>query len=300
MRRPSPGLLAWCVLAASFAATAASAADLPVPAPAYPPPAYYPPVYDWSGIYIGGNVGGTWMNDGVTTTAATVFQNLGVQTKVSPFGVIGGAQAGFNVQFSPVVVGFEGAWYATNLSGTQKTPAAVSGGAIGLFQQSTDAAPWLATAAGRIGYAVNDLLFYAKGGAAWMHANYTQSVTSTSPPAGVSTTCGTSPGGGAIACLGGVLTQQTLTDTRTGFVAGVGFEYGMNENLSIRVEYDYLGFGTKTYNFNNLSYSTLTVTGPPPGAGTPGGPFGIGPFPVSVNSSLQMVTAGVNYRFTWR
>jgi outer membrane immunogenic protein len=286
MRRPSPGLLAWCVLAASFAATAASAADMPVPAPAYTPPAYHPPVYDWSGIYIGGNVGGTWMNDVVTTTATTVFQNAGVQTKVGPFGVIGGAQAGFNVQFSPVVVGFEGAWYATNLSGTRQTPAAVSGGVIGLFQQSTDAAPWLATAAARIGYAANDLLFYAKGGGAWMRADYTQSVTAT---------CAPQPTQPPTCSGGGVVTQQTLTNTRTGFVAGVGFEYGMNENLSIRVEYDYLGFGTKAYTFNNLSYTTVAVPG-----GPTMGPFGIGPFPISVNSSLQMVTAGVNYRFTWR
>jgi len=280
MRRPNLGVLAGCIVAASLAATAARAADLPAPAAAYPPAAYHPPIYDWSGIYIGGHFGGAWMNDTVTTTTTTALQPAGVATKVSPMGVLGGAQAGFNIEFAPVVIGFEGTWTATDVSGTQQT-AAIPGGLLGLFQQSTDSTPWLATATGRIGYAANELLFYVKGGGAWMRADYTQSVTAAQLAA-----CGN--------CPGGVVSQQTLTDTRTGFVVGGGFEYGLNENLSIRVEYDYLGFGTKTYTFGNLGYST--VTAPPI---TVNGPFALGPFPVSVKSQMQMATVGVNYRFTW-
>ena len=77
-----------------------------------------------------------------------------------------------------------------------------------------------------------------------------------------------------------------LTDTRSGFIAGAGVEFGMTENLSAKLEYDYLGFGTKTYTFANLSAPVGGVTTP----------FA---FPVSVKSALQMVTVGINYRFNW-
>ena len=258
MRRPSPGLLVGMAVAASALATAASAADLP--APAYTPPAYRPVIYDWTGIYGGAHVGGAWMNDVVTTTTTTILQPAGTTTKVDPMGVVGGAQAGVNFQFSPVVIGFEGTWSWTSLTGTKITPSPLAGG---FSQSSTSAAPYVATAAGRIGFAANDFLFYAKGGGAWARVEYTQSV-----------------------AAGPVFTQQTMTDNRTGFVAGAGVEFGMTENLSAKLEYDYLGFGTKTYTFANLS-------APVGGVNTP---FAL---PVSVKSNMQMVTVGMNYRFNW-
>ena len=44
-----------------------------------------------------------------------------------------------------------------------------------------------------------------------------------------------------------------MTATRSGFTAGGGIEFGMTENLSARLEYDYLNFGTKTYTFAKLN-----------------------------------------------
>jgi outer membrane immunogenic protein len=261
MRRPSPGLLVGIAVAASALATAASAADMPVPAaPAYTPPVYRPVIYDWTGIYGGAHVGGAWMNDVVTTTTTTILQPAGTTTNVAPMGVVGGAQAGVNFQFAPVVVGFEGTWTWTSLTGTKITTSPLAGG---FSQSSTSAAPYLATAAGRIGFAANDFLFYAKGGGAWMRVDYTQAVAA-------------SP----------IFSLQTQTTNRSGYVAGAGVEFGMTENLSAKLEYDYLGFGTKTYTFGNLS-------APVGGINTP---FAL---PVSWKSSLQMVTAGINYRFNW-
>jgi outer membrane immunogenic protein len=260
MRRLSPGLLAVIAVAASAVATAASAADMPAPgpAPAYTPPVYRPVLYDWTGIYVGGNVGGGWMNDTVTTTTTTLALPAGTQTKLAPMGVLGGAQAGINIEFSPVVVGFEATWLATNISGSRNTPSLITGG---FSQQSTSAAPWIATAAGRIGIAANDFLFYAKGGGAWMRVDYTQAVT------------------------GPAFLQVTLNDTRTGYDVGAGVEFGMTENLSAKLEYDYFGFGTKTYTFNLAAPVAGVIT-----------PFAQ---PVSVKSTLQMVTVGINYRFNW-
>jgi outer membrane immunogenic protein len=261
--------LVGCVVAASLAATQAWAADLPVAAPIAP--AYHPPIYDWTGVYVGGHFGGGWMNDTVTypTLTAPPIVPAGAQIKLSPMGVLGGAQVGANIEFAPVVVGVEGTWTASMISGSDITPGLIAGGSS---EKATSNATSEATVAARIGYAANDLLFYVKGGGAWMRVDYTQQVFS-------------GPGSA-------FNTLQTITDTRAGFVVGGGFEYGINENLSLKVEYDYLGFGTKNYTFNNLAYG-VTVNNV-----TLGHP--LGPQPVSVQSQLMMVTAGVNYRFTWQ
>jgi outer membrane immunogenic protein len=258
MRRLGPGLLVGFVVAASALATAASAADLPVPAT--PPAAYRPVIYDWSGFYFGANVGGTWGNDTVTTTTTTALQPAGTVTKVSPMGVIGGGQVGVNAQFSSFVVGAEGMWDWTSLTGQHSTASAFLANTA---EQSTVSATWLAAVTGRAGFAVNDFLFYAKGGAAWMRSDHTQTVTGA---------------GGAF------ITQTIITDTRSGFTVGAGGEFGMTENLSARLEYDYFGFGTRNYNFTQIA----TVQN---------GPTGV--LPVSEKSSVQMVVVGLNYRFNW-
>jgi outer membrane immunogenic protein len=266
MRRLSPGLLVGFAVAASALATAASAADLPAPAaPAYTPPVYRPVIYDWTGIYGGVNVGAGALNDVVTNTTTTALLNAGTQTKLSPFSVVGGAQAGFNIEFAPFVIGAEGTFTWSNISGTQVTPSLQP--TISENSQSTP--QWYATATAKAGFAANDFLFYAKGGAAWMGVHYTQNI-----------------------AAGGVQSAQTIVDTRTGFTVGGGVELGLTESLSARLEYDFLDFGTKTYNFNNLSFT-------PAGAaiGTP--PTPIGAAPMSIKSVTQLITVGLNYRFNW-
>jgi len=69
------------------------------------------------------------------------------------------------------------------------------------------------------------------------------------------------------------VTTQNISDTRTGFTVGVGIEFGLVENLSGKIEYDFYDFGSKNYNF--------VIT------------------PVSVSSSLHALTVGLNYRFNW-
>jgi outer membrane immunogenic protein len=237
-------------VAVGVAATAALAADLPVPAAK---PAYYPlppASYNWSGIYFGGNVGGGFLNDLVTFSTTTPLENAGTTTRLTPFSVIGGAQVGFNAQFGPVVAGVEGTWTSSAITGN--TPI----GALDGSQEESRSAPhWFGTATGRLGYAFNDVLLYAKGGGAWMHVDYTQ-----------------------INLIGGVNNgQQLISDTRDGYTVGGGIEYAFNENLSAKLEYDFLDFGTKNYNFTAMNG----------GAG----------LPVSIRSSLNVLTAGLNYRF---
>jgi outer membrane immunogenic protein len=266
MRRFSPGLLVGFVVAASVLATAAFAADMPVPAaPAYTPPVYRPVIYDWTGIYGGIHVGGGVLKDVVTNTTTTALLNAGTQTNLSPFAVVGGAQAGFNIEFAPFVIGAEGTFTWSDISGTQVTPSLQPT----ISENSTSTPKWYATATGRAGFAANDFLFYAKGGAAWMNVHYIQDIAG-----------------------GSVQTTQSITDTRSGFTVGGGIEFGMTESLSARLEYDFLDFGTKTYNFNNLGFTPAGAA-----AGTAATP--IGAAPMSIKSFTQLITVGLNYRFNW-
>ena len=250
---------------AAATAPAAFAADMPLPGPA---PAYAPPPparYDWSGVYFGIHVGAGLLEDTVTSTTTTApipFQAAGAQTHVSPAGIIGGAQAGFNYQFNSIVLGVEGTWTDSAISGSQVAPTPLAGAPLFVSENSTDAPLWYATATGRAGYAINDVLLYAKGGAAWMNAKYTQQVVS-----------------------GQVQSQQSITNTRHGYTVGGGIEYAFTENLSVKLEYDFLDFGTKTYGFNSLVISP--------------GPVAVGAFPVSIKSNTSMLLFVANYRFNW-
>jgi outer membrane immunogenic protein len=80
-----------------------------------PPPA---PVHNWTGWYVGGNVGGHWSNDRLSTV--TVDPNgffapggpaaidAASPTTLRPSGFTGGFQAGYNWQFGQYVGGIEG------------------------------------------------------------------------------------------------------------------------------------------------------------------------------------------------
>ena len=81
----------------------------------------------------------------------------------------------------------------------------------------------------------------------------------------------------------GNVSSQTISDTRSGFTVGGGIEFGMTENLSARLEYDYLNFGTKNLHIRQPEYGQ-----PPPLV-----------LPVAIRSSTSLITAGINYRFNW-
>lgn len=239
MRRLNPGLLALASAAMAFvsmvfapmvfaymAVAPARAADMAVPGYYPPKAAYMPPaVYDWTGVYVGGHIGGGWLNDSVTWTTTTVL-NAGTETKVQPVGVLGGAQLGANYEFAPWVIGAEASFTSSAITGSTNVPAL----AAGTQERATSNPQWLVAATGRAGYAANTLLMYVKGGAAWMHAEYTQDTLV--PPSGT------------------VFATSKLNATRSGFVVGAGLEYGMTENFSAKAEYDFYDFGTANYTFN--------------------------------------------------
>jgi outer membrane immunogenic protein len=251
--RLGPGLLALALAAAGMAAPG-RAADMAPPAPSYYPPAAAPmppAMYDWTGIYVGGHVGAGLIEDAISqssTTATTA--DLAGSTNISAAGVIGGAQFGVNYQFASVVVGVEASFTGSDITGSSTSP--ISNSALGADHERFTSNPqWLAAATGRLGYAFNTVLLYVKGGGAYMHVNYTQDQ-----------------------LISGVTAAtQNISDNRSGYTVGAGIEYGMTENLSAKLEYDFYDFGSTNYAFVQT--------------------------PVSVSSQLHAITVGLNYRFNW-
>src|SRR5215831_4700557 len=107
---PKPFLLGMSMFAAMMLGGAAQAADMPLKAP---PPAA-PVMYNWTGFYIGGHIGGAWFNgndhdrfDGVRNCMGAVcFEDNGFGRNNGSF--IAGGQIGYNYQVGQYVWGVEG------------------------------------------------------------------------------------------------------------------------------------------------------------------------------------------------
>ena len=179
-------LLASTVLAGMSAA--ASAADLPRRAP---PPVFVPvPVFTWTGAYFGINAGyGFDATDRNTSNYAlptgSVINSPGTNAVVSVNnrsrndGFTGGAQVGYNYQFTPgsgVVIGFEAdaqyVDFGRRLQATQNYSFIGAGGlafappraAIATRGNGLD---YFGTVRGRLGYAFDRTLVYGTGGFAY-------------------------------------------------------------------------------------------------------------------------------------
>jgi outer membrane immunogenic protein len=144
--------------AASLAAMAALAgpalaADMP-PRPYSKAPAYTAPavVYNWTGFYIGGHVGGAFAGDNSLVSSDARF--------------LGGVQAGFDYQFAPNwVLGAEAqySWLGSNNNNGVLFP----GGTLVTANNNDQ----IGSVTGRLGYTWGPALLYAKGGYAWRDGN---------------------------------------------------------------------------------------------------------------------------------
>jgi len=227
MKRLVFASVALCVGAGS----AALAADLPPPvAPPPRAPAMYIPVappYNWSGFYIGGNVGAGWNSTGsITDTLGSTF---GTTTNTS---FLGGGQVGVNYEFwGGVVVGAEAMFdWVPNTSNTIN----VTNPGLGLSPATaTINNRWLTTATGKLGYAWDRVLLYGKGGGAWVGAS------------NPSFTVGGTPA-----------SFTSSSSNNFGWTAGLGVEWAFAGSWSARAEWDYV----------RLQDQSFTVAGTAPGS----------------------------------
>jgi outer membrane immunogenic protein len=220
-------LLLSTILAFGVVASAA-AADLPSEKgpPAYEPPP--PPAFSWTGFYIGANGGYGWSTTTwVYPTTNYYDTGAGQGYTANPDGALAGGQIGYNLQFGSWVVGIEGSGDWADLRETRLGAVTATFPNDSYSTKITD----IESITGRLGYAFNTWLLYAKGGVAT--TNLGLNIVSGAPGAGVTTT-----------------NDQRLW----GPTVGGGVEYAITDNIVAGVEFDY------SY-FHKGGISTVT-TGP--------------------------------------
>jgi outer membrane immunogenic protein len=227
MRKLLPGSMALIALGLSMPAMAA---DLEVGGPAYKAVRPVVRAYDWTGFYVGGNVGGHWGTDKVTTVTDVDFEGLGAgagaaidaasPATLHPRGFIGGLQAGYNLEGSGGVFGIE---VDANWLGGSATRALTNIPVISPLDvmTSTTQATFLSTLRMRWGTTVwsDRSLFFVTAGFAFATLKTTDSM-------------------GHIGNT--VITTTSGSTTEPGLTAGGGFEYAFTDNLSAKVEYLYV------------------------------------------------------------
>ncbi len=222
MPRKTAKILRACVLTSSLLGipAIAYAADMPVKAP----PAPEPPPFSWTGLYIGGEVGGVWSH-------GSLYDSLGfVNVSTSHDGFIGGGDVGFNYQFNSFVLGVETNFDWTSLSATG--PGVVVPG-VGTLQASANT-KWITTLAGRFGWAYNQWLFYGKAGVAWV--GNTATITNLTTGASISG-----------------------SNTRTGGLLGVGAEWAFDPHWSAKLEYNYINVNNWSFSGPLIPADTWTA-----------------------------------------
>jgi outer membrane immunogenic protein len=210
------------VLALGMAAPA-TAADMAARPYTKAPPPVVAPIYDWSGFYIGANGGyatsrNCWSFESFTGLPFTAGQGC----HDADGGTVGG-QIGYRWQAGTFVFGLEaqGNWADMNGSSVSSPAFVVAPGdltinsnlrAFGLFT-------------GQVGYAWNNVLLYAKGGAAVVDNRFSHTFTGTN------------------------VLINTANDTTWGASVGAGLEFGFAPNWSMGVEYNHIFLERDTFSF---------------------------------------------------
>jgi len=265
------------IAAAAVSIVPAGAADLgrfPPPGPFYPP-APMLRVYNWTGCYLGAQLGGAFADNKINGQLAGF---LFIQND-SAAAVLVGGQVGCDLQFARNwVIGaqIDGAW--TNLTGSEALTGSQGLPPTGNLKLSGNLnfkANVIATATGRIGYAVNydsiAGLFYLKGGAAFVDYD-------TSTFNGQLTACAVfDPTKGCTsASVGSAFTFNSPSANRFGWTIGVGTEWAVIDNWSVFGEWDYMNFGTHNVTFSDPNFGSTQVT---------------------VKQQINVLKMGINYRF---
>lgn len=153
-----------------------------------------------------------------------LFTDVGSTTSKSQTGALAGGQIGYNYQIASFVLGIQTDAEWTGLKGSSICPNPTA-----LCQTDQQ---YLAALTGRVGYAWNQVLIYAKGGGAISGDRYNVNFPATP-----------------------IFNEQNSGGAeRVGWTAGAGIEYAFLNNWSAFVEYDHYDFGS--VNFSMIREAT--------------------------------------------
>ena len=184
--------------------------------------------FSWTGFYIGAH-GGVATGD---TSGRTDFGGGGfpVNSDYDMSGGTWGGHIGYNYQSGRTVIGIEGTWSSLDLQGD--TNCLATAGVSINCRRSTD---WLATVVGRLGIAMDRAMVYGLAGVAWGEVDTNSEGTFLIFPL-----------------------TATGSATHVGWVAGVGLEYAVTQNILARVEYNHVDLGSERLDLD-LAFGGTTV-----------------------------------------
>lgn len=198
-----PRHVIFALFLAILAATPAAAADLrraPYGGGYSPSPAY-----DWSGFYLGANLGYGWSR----ASAGATVGGLSLDTTQNLDGAVGGIQGGANLQIGYLVFGAEADF---QLSAQES---GFSYSAPGVTASGFNKLPWFSTIRGRVGFALDQWLVYGTGGVAFTQLKTTGNAT-----------------------LGGTAVPLDMSEPQAAWTVGGGIETALwASNWTARIEY---------------------------------------------------------------
>jgi outer membrane immunogenic protein len=248
-----------------------------------------PERFDWSGLYIGGNIGGSWTNytfsrftdgfdlntfdnelDDETDTEfyfqSFTFPNFSQEQGLGDLGsndsLTGGGQIGYQHQFGHFVVGVEGDFNRTATNAWQtftdhrvipQVPFNNEQANIDFTAMRKAETEWMASARAKVGYARGPVMIYVTGGVAFADVNVWAIDTGTVDFLAFSGPLGEDAVGG---------TNRNVAradDIQVGYTVGGGIEWAANNMFSIGIEGRHSDFGSHTYTFS--SNGTLEFPG---------------------------------------
>ena len=213
------------------AAVSANAADLPVKAA---PPPMVAQVYNWTGLYVGVNGGWGWGQQDPLTPLSNRFDRSSFDING---GMVGGT-FGAQIQQGYIVLGFEGDLDWANITGNGISTPTIAGIAQPFTLNIASNIRAVGTVRARAGVAMNNWLFYATGGAAFVKSSAN----------------GTSIAGVPCGTLG-FLPNCSASEWRPGLAAGLGTEWAFTQNWTAKLEYLYIavvGSGANTDHINTV------------------------------------------------
>jgi outer membrane immunogenic protein len=190
-------------------------------------------VHTWTGCYVGVDAGYMWGTSkqtygGTRAGVPDAFLPVGfdVTGNYDVNGPMIGGEVGCNYQTANWVFGIEVDGAAVDATGTAfPVSGAIAAGANPL-RRFTTTERWLATARGRVGYAYDKWLWYLTGGAAWAGLEVNNDA--------------------CLVAVNGCRIPDKVN--RVGWIVGVGSEYALTTNLSVKLDVLYADFGTFHYN----------------------------------------------------
>ncbi len=203
------------VAAIAATTTAAQAADMAYKAAPVAPIA----TYNWSGIYVGADVGYAW-GASRGCGSSSDFLAIGPCYRYHADGVIGGGFVGGNYQINQLVLGVEADWQAANARGN--SPNLMFGGPPG-YTIATNINDY-GSLRGRVGIALDRFMIFGTGGVAWGSWSTSYSIFGTTPPFYINN-----------------------VNEHVGWTAGFGGEYAITNNVLLRAEYRYTDLGSSRF-----------------------------------------------------